>query len=131
MLGADVVGMSTVPEIVTARHCGLRVLAFSLVTNMAVLDPVPRGDEEEVQNTSADQLNALLEEGKAGHEEVLHVGNAAAEDMQVRKFTDDCMQAAETNNTRNWLLRSCWMNLHVLELGIDINGPRVSIRPSG
>lgn len=89
------VGMSTVPEIVTARHCGLRVLAFSLVTNMAVLDPVPRGDQEEVQNTSADQLNALLEEGKAGHEEVLHVGNAAAEDMQVRKFTHDCMQAGD------------------------------------
>ncbi|MDR3762892.1 MAG: purine-nucleoside phosphorylase [Acidobacteriota bacterium] len=48
-IGADLVGMSTVPEVIVARHMGLRVLALSCVTNMA----------------------AGLGEGELCHEEVL------------------------------------------------------------
>lgn len=35
ILGADLVGMSTVPEVLCARHCGMEVLGFSLISNAA------------------------------------------------------------------------------------------------
>jgi purine-nucleoside phosphorylase len=38
MIGVDAVGMSTVPEVVTARHCGMKVAVISAITNMAIHD---------------------------------------------------------------------------------------------
>jgi purine-nucleoside phosphorylase len=65
ILGADLVGMSTVPEVLAARHMGLRCLAISCVTNMAAgILPEPI-DAEHVLIVGAqaqDRLTALLAE---------------------------------------------------------------------
>jgi len=41
MVGGDAVGMSTAPEVVVARHAGLRVLGISTIANLALPDPTP------------------------------------------------------------------------------------------
>jgi xanthosine phosphorylase len=46
-LGADVVGMSVVPEVVAARHCGLKVTGVSVITNLAEgMSPFPLSHEQ-------------------------------------------------------------------------------------
>jgi purine nucleoside phosphorylase len=46
-LGADVVGMSVVPEVIAARHCGLKVAGMSAITNLAEgLTPFPLSHEQ-------------------------------------------------------------------------------------
>ena len=63
LLGADAVGMSTVPEAIVARHCGMNVLGFTLCTNMAagVLDQPLSGEEViEAGNAAAPRFSALV-----------------------------------------------------------------------
>lgn len=62
-LGADAVGMSTVPEVIAASHCGLQVLAFSLITNMAagILDqPLTEDEVIEIGNRRGSDLQRLI-----------------------------------------------------------------------
>jgi purine-nucleoside phosphorylase len=62
-LGADLVGMSTVPEVIAAGHLGIRVLGISCVTNMAagILDqPITAEEVIETGERVKHQFMALL-----------------------------------------------------------------------
>jgi purine-nucleoside phosphorylase len=64
-LGADAAGMSTVPEVIAARHAGLRVIGFSLITNRAAGLSKTKISHEEVMRAAAQakpRLGKLLQE---------------------------------------------------------------------
>ena len=54
--------MSTIPEVIAGRHCGMRCFAFSLITNEAITD------------------DDVVEE--ASHEEVVETGQRRQEDLK-------------------------------------------------
>ena len=73
LIGADVVGMSVVPEVITAVHCGLRVVGFSVVTDMCLPDALQPAVVDEIiatANAAEPKLRALV----AGI--VAHIGNS-------------------------------------------------------
>ncbi len=63
-IGADVVGMSTAPEVITAVHCGLRVFGMAVVTDMCLPDALEPAVVEEiirVANSAEPKLRTLVE----------------------------------------------------------------------
>ena len=60
-IGADVVGMSTVPEVIVANHMGMKVLGISCVTNMAAGILPQKINHEEVLETGAMVRDTLVQ----------------------------------------------------------------------
>ncbi len=62
-IGADVVGMSTVPETIVAVHCGMRVVGFSVITDMCLPDALEAADVAKIiaiANDAEPRLTALV-----------------------------------------------------------------------
>lgn len=63
ILGADVVGMSTVPEVIVARHAGMRVMGLSVITDMGLpdaLEPTELSTIIRIANEAEPKLRAIV-----------------------------------------------------------------------
>lgn len=63
MIGADVVGMSTVPETIVAVHCGLKTVGLSVITDMCLPDALRPANVEEIiatANAAAPHLISIV-----------------------------------------------------------------------
>jgi purine-nucleoside phosphorylase len=63
LIGADVVGMSTVPEVIVATHCGLRTVGFSVITDMCLPDALEAADVPliiAISNDAAHRLSTMV-----------------------------------------------------------------------
>ena len=64
-IGGDCVGMSTVPEVIVARHCGLPVFAVSVITDLGGMDVAEKVTHELVLNAAniaEPKMTAILRE---------------------------------------------------------------------
>ena len=77
IIGADVVGMSTVPEVIVAVHCGLRVVGFSIITDMCLpdaLEPANVAKIIAVANAAEPSLCAMVLGVLAGEQGAVGTG---------------------------------------------------------
>ena len=61
LLGADAVGMSTVPEVIVARHCGINVFGISIITDLGGFDVPVEVSHEEVQKAANEAQPKMTE----------------------------------------------------------------------
>ena len=65
LMGADAVGMSTVPEVIVARHCGIKVFGMSIITDLGGFDTPVEVSHEEVQkaaNVAQPKMTTIMRE---------------------------------------------------------------------
>lgn len=61
IIGGDAVGMSTVPEVIVAHHCGIRTFGISIITDLGVEGKIVEVSHEEVQR-AANEVQPLMAE---------------------------------------------------------------------
>lgn len=64
-MGADAVGMSTVPEVIVANHCGIRVFGMSIITDLGIEGKIVEVSHEEVQraaNEAQPRMTSIMRE---------------------------------------------------------------------
>jgi len=92
--GADVVGMSTIPEVVAAHQAGMEVLVLSLVTNLVVIPEKYISPREEFESELAGTPVVEEQPHEVSHTEVLNVGQKKADD--VRQLVEAIVSARST-----------------------------------
>ncbi|GJJ14754.1 hypothetical protein Clacol_010598 [Clathrus columnatus] len=83
LAGGDVVGMSTIPEVVAAREMDIEVVVLSLVTNKVVIPDKYDSVREEFEAELTGKMPNKKQEYVVSHEEVLQMGKQKAEVMKT------------------------------------------------
>jgi purine-nucleoside phosphorylase len=84
LLGGDTVGMSTVPEVIVAHHCGIRTFGISVVTDLGGFDNPVEVSHEEVQeaaNKAQPLMTTIMRE--------MIIRSEKVESKQKEKFNQD------------------------------------------